>query len=721
MSRQQNLLVVRIVNPLTWPALWGASAVVAGIVFAAADASRRTTWPEGSRMAVFADAVTLCVGGSLLLGLLIALALGVGQLVAWPLGRRWPWMGHSLSAIWYSICVAAATWHTAVWTFSGSQIRTTSYAAWGPYAFVAFFCVISLVLIVLTRHALRSAARRALWWPLLLAMAYGSTAAALIQVDLRAFVALYQSLHATLEGVAAILIISAMLLLLAVFLVRCRSAISAVAAAVTLFSALLAVVNLATEGSRARLMDRLDYGWREELYVGRMLRRLAQAEAFAVHGAAPQGVELVRLDSLRTRFDIVSAGRSPRWDEPWYEPPGVYEATVALRGAPDQFSVIVYYVDTLRADTAADPEVMPRVAGFGADNLMLASAYSSGSDTIRSLPGLTGGNYDFLVPKGNDLLDVARAAGLKRVLGISDSAAAFLKTHRPEFAFDEQLTVPDHAPGKEVWGYGADSPTAAALVDDFTAWLEKNPATPFFYWIFNYDQHAWREFNEDYLRREAKRLGMPHEDEPGLQPWRYRTVARLVDEQFGRLMDQVAALGQAESTIVVFVSDHGESLGREGFMVHSVFLWEELVRVPLIIKVPGLGAHRVEKRVSLVDVAPTLARYLLEEPLLDGYHGEDLLTYLQPERPERHFPIVMGATSKLTLARVGLIDEGGRWKLVLPFESATPELYDLDSAETDTKSVAEKNPAETLRLLSDAVGSPLFPRSPADFQAYVFH
>ena len=95
-----------------------------------------------------------------------------------------------------------------------------------------------------------------------------------------------------------------------------------------------------------------------------------------------------------------------------------------MRGPKRGYNVIVYYVDTLRNDVARDPKVMPNLARFAERSLDFRSAYAAGSDTLRSLPALTGGNYDVSSTPDNDLLRVAKRADYDRVLVIAKSAPA---------------------------------------------------------------------------------------------------------------------------------------------------------------------------------------------------------------------------------------------------------------------------------------------------------
>ncbi len=108
---------------------------------------------------------------------------------------------------------------------------------------------------------------------------------------------------------------------------------------------------------------------------------------------------------------------------------------------------------------------MPNLARFAETSLDFSNAYATGSDTLRSLPALTGGNYDVSYTPDNDLLRVARQAGYDRQLVIAKSAHEFLAKLRPEFHFDHAVDVEDYPKEMQVWGYGAQQSTARPIVD----------------------------------------------------------------------------------------------------------------------------------------------------------------------------------------------------------------------------------------------------------------
>jgi phosphoglycerol transferase MdoB-like AlkP superfamily enzyme len=310
---------------------------------------------------------------------------------------------------------------------------------------------------------------------------------------------------------------------------------------------------------------------------------------------------------------------------------------------------------------------------------------------------------------------VATRAGYDRQLVIAKSAREFIGKLRPEFHFDRTIDVEDYPKDMQVWGYGAQQSTARPVVDRACELLSarRHTSKPFLLWLFNFDQHNWHELDTPHVEQLAAAHHIQIDgDDPS---WRYRAIAAGIDAEFGRLLKELEQRKLMNDTVVLFVSDHGEALGRDGFWVHSVFLWDQLIRVPLLMHAPGLGSRRIDARVSLVDIAPTLSRYMQSNPDMTGYQGEDLLGYLVPDRPPRRLPILLTAASKDVLVRVGVVDPVRNWKVVLSLEAALPELYDLSSPDPDAVNLAEAHPKPTLDLLRQVYRSPIFPRTAEDF------
>lgn len=105
---------------------------------------------------------------------------------------------------------------------------------------------------------------------------------------------------------------------------------------------------------------------------------------------------------------------------------------------------------------------------------------------------------------------------------------------------------------------------------------------------------------------------------------RYAALCAYADHQFGRVLDWLEESGQDQKTVVVFLSDHGESLGNRGrFSKYS--LYEDSVRVPLILAGPGIPEGGVDTRpANLIDLIPSILNACgIQSP--DGLPGESWL------------------------------------------------------------------------------------------------
>ena len=105
----------------------------------------------------------------------------------------------------------------------------------------------------------------------------------------------------------------------------------------------------------------------------------------------------------------------------------------------------------------------------------------------------------------------------------------------------------------------------------------------------------------------------------------------LIDHQVGRLMNCLGELGLADNTIVVYASDHGDWLGDHGLVLKGPMHYEGLLRVPLIIRGPGISAGEInDSPVSTMDLATTFADYGKAEPLLKQ-NGSSLRPLLETD------------------------------------------------------------------------------------------
>ncbi|HXB56176.1 MAG TPA: sulfatase-like hydrolase/transferase [Vicinamibacteria bacterium] len=199
-------------------------------------------------------------------------------------------------------------------------------------------------------------------------------------------------------------------------------------------------------------------------------------------------------------------------------------------------------------------------------------------------------------------------------------------------------------------------------------WLEEqaaSPGAPFFAWLHLYDPHEPYQPPPPFREMFAS---SPYDGEIAFD-----------DAVVASILDKLSQLGLKDHTLIAVIGDHGESLGDHGEETHSMFVYEGVLRVPLILWRPGRipAGVVVQEPVRATDLAPTLLD-LLAMPPLKTDHGRSLLPLIQgrsagPSPPiyaETYLPLFYMNWAPLRSIR----DE--RFKLI---DAPRPELYDLAS------------------------------------------
>ena len=172
-------------------------------------------------------------------------------------------------------------------------------------------------------------------------------------------------------------------------------------------------------------------------------------------------------------------------------------------------------------------------------------------------------------------------------------------------------------------------------VDEALRWLSGVGDSHFFLWVHLYDPH--RPYDPPEPFRSAF-----HDP--------YIGEIAFADSQVGRLLDALDRRGQLDRTVVVVAGDHGESLGDHGERDHGVFVYESVLRVPLILRAPHVAPGRIDDVVRLVDVMPTVLDLLgLPRPRTDGVSLADAI----------HGPDPAASTSRRIRSRSIRGDSGG--------------------------------------------------------------
>jgi arylsulfatase A-like enzyme len=173
-----------------------------------------------------------------------------------------------------------------------------------------------------------------------------------------------------------------------------------------------------------------------------------------------------------------------------------------------------------------------------------------------------------------------------------------------------------------------------------------------------------------------------------------------VDEHLGGLLVNVQKRVGLDRTLVVVTADHGEEFGEHGGEFHGATLYEEILRVPLLVAMPGIAARRVDAPVSLLDVAPTIVELAGGgRGRLDAADGTSLAGAMRGEALEAR--AVLAETVRYGRGSRAIV-EGG-WKLVYEGRARTWELFDLGKDPGEQRVVTDEEP-EVMKRLAARIG-----------------
>ena len=145
---------------------------------------------------------------------------------------------------------------------------------------------------------------------------------------------------------------------------------------------------------------------------------------------------------------------------------------------------------------------------------------------------------------------------------------------------------------------------------------------------------------------------------------KYWGLVTQVDRSVGAILDTLENLGLADSTIVVYTSDHGDMMGSHNLVAKSV-MYEEAVRIPWLMRIPQLGARQrvIANPVSQIDMVPTLLE-LLGRDRDDRLAGRSLVPLIKTGRPDRdHVYIQWNANSGAIAVKKGGTKLAGKEEL----------------------------------------------------------
>jgi arylsulfatase A-like enzyme len=167
-----------------------------------------------------------------------------------------------------------------------------------------------------------------------------------------------------------------------------------------------------------------------------------------------------------------------------------------------------------------------------------------------------------------------------------------------------------------------------------------------------------------------------------------------VDQQLGRVLDHLDRTGQAGHTLVVVTSDHGEEFAEHGGYEHLRTLYDEVLRIPLVVRAPRVAPRTSAAQVSLLDIAPTVLA-AVGLPREASHEGQNLLGTIEPR--DAYGETEFGSPPGAPRARKLFLRQGQAGpKLVLTLDRRTDALlveewFDL---RRDPRELASARPPE---------------------------
>jgi arylsulfatase A-like enzyme len=224
---------------------------------------------------------------------------------------------------------------------------------------------------------------------------------------------------------------------------------------------------------------------------------------------------------------------------------------------------------------------------------------------------------------------------------------------------------------------------AASLNSRALSWIDdRRPGDNWFVWLHYMDVHhpyeAPAEYQRQYLdepvpiwrSRQLARRATHHPEEMTDEEWTlltklYDAECAYVDDQFETLIGELRDRGSLEETVVVFTADHGELLGEHGRGGHPPEFWEDIIRVPLLLRPPADGSlpapTSVSGQVRLLDVAPTITDAVgIETP--DEWTGASAIEIATGDVESREH--AFGAVGREIDYRRTFVRRADGWKLM---------------------------------------------------------
>lgn len=404
-----------------------------------------------------------------------------------------------------------------------------------------------------------------------------------------------------------------------------------------------------------------DLGWKDLAYMGSGFYETPNIDNLASEGLVFTNAYAAGANCAPSRASLLTGQNTPRH--------GIYTVNPADRGNPKTRQII--------ASANAD-SIMP-------DNLTLGHLFKTAGYATCHI-----GKWHASSDARNNGFDINIGGDLRGNPGKDGYFAPY------KIPFIEQ------GPDGE---YLTDRLTTEAI-----GFINNNKTKPFFLYMSYYTVHTPLQGKEEKIEKYRQKGGTEGQENPV-----FAAMVESMDENVGRILNELNKLGLKENTIIVFISDNG---GIRGISVQDPLragkgsYYEGGIRVPMIMSWPGkIMTAKTDVPVVNLDFFPTFAQIIgvkLPEKILDGTNLQPLFNggKLAERALYWHFPIYLQhykgvydqARDPLFRTRPGTAMRYGNWKLIEYFEDGALELFNLETDLSEQNNLADNMPDKVAEL-----------------------
>ena len=274
-------------------------------------------------------------------------------------------------------------------------------------------------------------------------------------------------------------------------------------------------------------------------------------------------------------------------------------------------NVLLISIDTLRADHLScygySAPTTPNIDALAGEGVLFENVIAPVPLTLPShCSMLTGTNptyhgvHDNLMYRLDDESNVTLAE-LARQHGFTTGAIVSASVLDARFGLQQGFESYDQVGGAGAAAGNLQERSAGQTNTVALDWLNRHRAERFFLFLHYYDPHLPYTPPPPFASRYA---ADPYDGE-----------IAYADECVGQIIARLKELDLYDSTLIVLVGDHGEMLGEHGEKSHDYFIYQSAIRVPMVIRAPGLHeSRRIKSIAAVIDVVPTVCRLLAIEP-----------------------------------------------------------------------------------------------------------